>query len=147
MEDTLLPRGIARSISQRSKLSNSSNNSEDWRSDFDGEKMEMGLGGGERRYANTFVRRDVASRNGGLGQGYRDVGDVGDVSPLSPLPPVKMRGGGGDEGNRGAGRDVFVDGMVFNLVPKSSIKSPAKRVELLGEAVEKEKGKVFELSV
>lgn len=140
MEDTLLPPGIARSISQRSKLSHSSNNSEDWRSDVDGGKMGMELGGGEGRYANTFVRRDAASRNGGFGQGYRDVGDV---SPLSPLPPVKMRGGRGDENNRDAGRDVFVDGMVFNLVPKS----PVKRVELQGEGVEKEKEKFFELSV
>jgi hypothetical protein len=143
MEDTLLPPGIARSISQRSKLTHSSNNSEDWRSDVDGEKMEMRLGGSEGRYANTFERRNVASRNGGLGQGYRDV----DVSPLSPLPPVKMRGEGEDEGNRGAGRDVLVDGMVFNLVPKSSMKSPVNRVELQGGAVEKEKERVFELSV
>jgi hypothetical protein len=146
MEDILLPPGIARSISQRSKFSHSSNNSEDWRSDVDGEKMEIGLGGSEGRYANTIVRRDVASRKGGLCQEYRAVGDV---SPLSPLPPVKMRGGGGGgyEGNRGAGRDVLVDGMVFNLVPKSSMKSPGKRVELQGEAVENEKEKVFELSV
>jgi hypothetical protein len=142
MEDTLLPPGIARSISQRSKFSHSSNNSEDWRSDVDGEKMERGLGGSEGRYANTIVRRDVASRKGALGQEYRAVGDV---SPLSPLPPVKMRGG--DEGNRCAGKDVLVDGMVFNLVPKSSMKSPGKRVELQGEAVENEKEKFFELSV
>jgi len=137
IEDTLLPPGIARSMSQRSKLTHSSNDSEDWRSDVDGEKMEMGFGGSEGRYANTFERRNVASRNGGLGQGYRDVGDV---SPLSPLPPVKMRGEGEDEGNRGTGRDVLVDGMVFNLVPKSSMKSPVNRVE-------KEKERVFELSV
>jgi hypothetical protein len=147
MEDTLLPPGIARSMSQRSKMSHSSNGSEDWRDDsgFGGEKM-----GFENKYANTFARRDLSVGRGAgagdFGGRYRDgENDVGDVSPLSPLPPAKTRGGHGDDGQSDG--NVHVDGMVFNLVPKSP-RNPVKkqeRVELAGEVVEKEK--VFELSV
>lgn len=123
--DTLLPPGIARSMSQRSKVSALSNRSDDhdWHGD---EKMS----GGEIGVA----RSGSAGGGWGDGRGYRGVGDV---SPLSPLPPVARRDGEGD---------VFVDGVGFSLVPRSP---GPKRMELSGETVqkEKEKEKIFELSV
>jgi hypothetical protein len=125
MEDMLLPPGIARTISQRSKESVSSLGS------FDvdgGEKV-----GFERRYQNSFARavgNETGGRGGAFGQGYRDVGDV---SPLSPLPPARMRGGEGE---------VYVDGVGFSLVPRS----PAKREEMVELQGEEMKEKVFELA-
>lgn len=126
----LLPPGIARSMSQRSKVSALSNRSDDydWRS------------GGDETIAferKVEEREAGVARGGGWGEGYRDT-----VSPLSPLPPVARRAGGGNGGG-GGGRDVFVDGVGFSLVPKSP--KQEEREELHGETVEKQK--VFELSV
>jgi hypothetical protein len=86
MEDTLLPPGIARNMSQRSKESVSSLGSYDF--DYgvgNGEKV-----GFERKYENQFARRDIGGENGNGniegrgelgegesfgGQGYGGVGD------------------------------------------------------------------------
>jgi hypothetical protein len=118
--DTLLPPGIARSMSQRSKVSALTNRSDDhdWHADEKGSAGEIG------------VARSGSTGGWGDGRGYRGVGDDV-VSPLSPLPPVARRDGVGD---------VFVDGVGFSLVPKS------KRVELSSET-EMKKEKIFELSV
>lgn len=127
--DTLLPPGIARSISQRSKVSelSVSNRSDDhgWRGD---EKGSGDGGGGEIGVARSG---STGGWGDGKGYGYRGVGDDV-VSPLSPLPPVARRDGKGD---------VFVDGVGFSLVPRS------QRAELIGETSQKEKEKIFELSV
>jgi hypothetical protein len=123
--DTLLPPGIARSMSQRSKVSALSNRSydHDWYGDEKIARGEIGV-----------ARSGSAGGGWGDGRGYKGVGDV---SPVSPLPPVARRDGEGD---------VFVDGVGFSLVPRSP---GPKRMELSGETVqkEKEKEKIFKLSV
>jgi hypothetical protein len=122
--DTLLPPGIARSMSQRSKVSALSNRSDDndWHGDEKIAGREIGV-----------ARSGSAGGGWGYGRGYKGVGDV---SPLSPLPPVARRDGEGD---------VFVDGVGFSLVPRSP---GPKMVELSSEIVrEEEKEKIFELSV
>lgn len=91
---TLLPPGIARNISQRSKVSAVSIGNRSDEHDWHGDEKEIGV-----------------ARSGSTG-GWGDGRGVGDdvVSPLSPLPPVARRDGVGD---------VFVDGVGFMLVPRS----------------------------
>jgi len=115
-------------MSQRSKDSVSSLGS------FDPSDEKIGF---ERRYQNQFAlsgRGDVNNGNGGIGErgGFGGYREVGNVSPLSPLPRAKIR----DEG------EVYVDGVGFDLVPRSPMRRE-ERVELQGEEI---KGKVFELA-
>ena len=121
MEDTLLPPGIARSISQRSKGSISSLGSFD-----DGEK------GGER-YQNHFAIGRAIGGGEGFGREGEKGGytEVGNVSPLSPLPRAKVRE-----------EEVVVDGVGLSLMPRN----PVKREERVGLQGEEIKEKVFELA-
>lgn len=123
--DNLLPPGIARSMSQRSNVSALSNKSDDH--DWHGDEK---VSGGEIGVARS------GSTGGQWGDG-RGYGGVGDVSPLSPLPPVAKRDGEGD---------LFVDGVGFSIVPKST---RPKRAVLGGETIQKEmeKEKIFELNI